>query len=159
MKKIAFLMLPLLASTSLYASPSNTMGNMKQNIKVCVNVEGDPAADGFYAGFVSSDVFNLTRTTDVVTYGYTCIDHTYYFGPKNIKVILQGAYPHTQRFIQIFPDNSCTYMQLQDGEKQFESNFMPTQAQSELWSFYLKQIPAGPGYRYAYQMRCEHTSR
>src|SRR5690348_8435796 len=109
MKKITLILLPLLASTA-YANPTAKMTyGMNQNVQVCISVAGTENADGFKAGFVSSDLFNRTRWTNNIVNGSDCKTHTYHHGPKNIKVKVEGK-NYKSSYVKVNPDASCSFL-------------------------------------------------
>lgn len=156
MKKIALILLSLLAANA-YAQENELVG-MKQHVQVCLGVNGDASAEGFKAGFVSSDILNRTRWTKYVVNGTECVDLTYNHGPKKIKVKLEDR--NNKGFIKVVPDGSCNYMQPQSSSK-FESDYMATSKDdaTQIWNLVLLQAPPEDGYRYVYNMSCEHIAQ
>lgn len=145
------------AGNSLAADLIDT--GIKQTVRVCINVEGEEKADGFYAGFTSDDTFDssLMHSTSTVKNGSACEQHVYSKGPKNIKVFVYGKLRLINTYVRVNADKSCAFL-TQSDDKNFDSAYMPTSKPNEVWTFSLKQGEPQNGFRYNYSMSCTHTS-
>lgn len=146
--------------SSVYAAPEKTLGGIKQNIQVCLTVEGSTAADGFQAGFVSHDFFDHKRFTQTIRNGQQCVNHIYKHGPKNIKLVVKNPYSNSTnpRFIKIIPDATCSFMKNAGRSGEFESNYIRLSGSAETLGVKLVQMAPQDDFRYVYGMSCSHAT-
>lgn len=151
-KRIVWLSLLFLISTGAIAS-------IKQNVQVCLSVEGP---DAFAAAFKSSDIFDFGTDTGAVTNGQRCVEHTYNHGPKNIKLYLYSKSGYYDAVVIL--NESCSYMYYRnDDAVTFASDYQGTSSPSQRWYFSLTPHAAHDwnayaGKRQVYQLNCRQAS-
>lgn len=148
-KTILFLFATLIA-TAGYA-------DYTQNVQVCVNVNKNDARQIFQASFVSSDVFDRTKRTSFIASEKSCVSHTYNHGPKNIKLGLTTDEYNIHDVLIMRIDDSCSYMYAKDFASR-ASDYQATSQPNETWTFNITQAPPMSGYKYVYNMTCQHEN-
>lgn len=138
----AFILLVTLGSTASFA--------IQQKIKVCLIVADNPERTSFYAGFKSSDLFEIRRNTKGVSNGVDCIERIYKYGPKNISLTLSA----NNDMVTIVPDASCDFM-YNTASSRLKSSWIGTAQTNEAWVFTVTQSSC---YENVYDLKCAHTA-
>lgn len=116
-----------------------------QKVTVCLEAQG-LAPHQFETGFVSSDIFDRGNYIDVQNGQTRCVSHIYKNGPKNLKISVKAA----KKEIILFPDESCSYMEMKK-TNHVESNYLRSAYAQLNWYFTLM------GKEKSYTLQCEHS--
>lgn len=152
-QKFALALLSTLIVTASYAS-------YQQNVQVCLNVSGNTSDYPFRAHFESSDVFDSGTRVKPIVNGESCASHTYRKGPKNIRIdvgVLSDFHGHNIDDILITLDSSCSFMQNEQSGF-VKSDYQRTSHPNESWTLNLMQAEPINGYKFAYNLTCQHSS-
>lgn len=153
-RTLGLVLLATLATTASYAG-----SGFQQRVNVCLNVVGNVSQEIFKTKFVSSDFFDSYNHGGWVLNGQSCADHTYYYGPKNIRLDVEfWAGRNGMNDIKIMPDSTCPFMYNRLGGW-VTSDYQITAAANEYWVFNITQAPPMNGYRYTFDMSCQHWSK
>lgn len=140
--------------TLLFCVALNAHASFKQDINLCLTVNGDSSPLSFEGRFYSSDLFDSGTYINRISTGKQCAHHLYKHGPKSITLSVRSNLANDD--VLLIPNASCNYVKNNNGVPGWLiSSYQKTSTPSVTWSLILTQgAPVGM-YKYVYYMDCE----